>query len=67
MGQILDNKEGYSLAKMAKNRWFKFWTKSKAIGLQNWANIDSSNFGQKVRLQPCKNGQKSMSQILDKK
>ena len=52
---------------MAKNRWFKFWTKSKAIGLQNWANIDSSNFGQKARLQPCKNGQKLMVQILDKK
>ena len=35
---------------MAKNRWVKFWTKSKAIVLQKWLKIDGSNVGQKVRL-----------------
>ena len=43
---------------MVKNEPLYFWSKSKAIALQKWLKMDHSIVGQKVTLQPWKNGQK---------
>ena len=43
---------------MVNNGPLYFCSKSKAIALEKWSKMDHSIFGQKVRLLPCKNGQK---------